>query len=111
MLIFMQPGEHRFVVLQVREADSSFKGDKVDKLMLLYIGLQVRDILFNVGNLGNVVNVFNGRKQRVIGFKTRVGIQVLAGLKKHAESWSRVDFVIGGKRYSDFQLLLVHCQI
>ena len=107
MLVITQPGEHRLVVLQVREADFGFKGDKIDELALLDIGLQVRDVLFNVGDRGDVVDVFDGRKQRIVGLEAGVGIQKLAGLKKHGKDWSWVDFVIGGKRDGHFQLLLV----
>jgi hypothetical protein len=59
--LFFQPSVHLPAKFQGFETNSGFQGDKVDKLFLDGIGLQVDSILVKVGSLGDVGNFVNRR--------------------------------------------------
>jgi hypothetical protein len=109
MLVFMQPGEQLLVVLQVRETYCGIKGEKPDKLFLVDIGLQVQHKLVNIGNLGDVIHIFDISKHGIIRLDTGMHIQILARLEDHGKGRNRVDFIIGGNRYGSFHLDSVRC--
>jgi hypothetical protein len=81
MLVFTQPGEQLLVVLQVRETYGGIKGEKPDKLFLVDIGLQVRHKLVNIGNLGDIVHIFDISKHGIVRLDMGMRIQILACLK------------------------------
>jgi hypothetical protein len=73
-LVIIQPGIHLLCEFQVMKADCSFKGNKVDKLFLDGIGLQVDSVLINVGSLCNVGNLINRGTRGIIGIDAGAGI-------------------------------------
>ncbi len=104
MLVFFQPDIQLLVKLQVVETDGGLQGDKVDKLFLDGIGLQVHGILVNVGNLGNVTDLFNRRACGIIGLDMSIGVHHQSGLKDHSKGFNWVDLVIGSKGRRDFHV-------
>ncbi len=75
-----------------------FESNKIDKLFLDGVGLQVDGILVNVFHLGNVGNFINWTTQQIIGLDMGVGIHNQGCFQEHGKGGDRVDSVIGGEQ-------------
>ncbi len=108
-LVLFQPGVHFLSKLQVLKADCGFEGNKVDKLFLDGVGLQVDSVLIDVGGFGNVGDLVNQGVCGITGLDAGVGIHHQGCCQEHDEGRNWVDTIIGSERGGDFNFHDIFC--